>query len=71
MKNLDVVRVTFNCPKSVYDKIMDYCKEIGINTTSAILVLLTQALDQKYTMPFSGIYLYKGVIEYFIEKGEI
>lgn len=46
-KNNKLVRVNMNLPASVVNRVKSYGEKIGINTTSAYIVLLNQALDQK------------------------
>ena len=40
-------RVSMNLPISIIEKVNDYANSLGINVTSAYIVLLNQALDQK------------------------
>lgn len=46
-KNIELIRVNMNLPASIVNRVKDYAEKIGINTTSAYIVLLNQALDQK------------------------
>ena len=46
-KKIELSRVNMNLPVSVVNRVKEYAAEIGINTTSAYIVLLNQALDQK------------------------
>ena len=46
-KNVELIRVNMNLPASIVNRVKDYAEKIGINTTSAYIVLLNQALDQK------------------------
>lgn len=43
--NKDLVRTNVNLPKSMRDRIDNYAEEIGINLTSAIIILLKTGLD--------------------------
>lgn len=49
-KNKELTRVNMNLPTSIVDRVKDYADDLGINTTSAYIVLLNQALDQKETL---------------------
>lgn len=49
-KNTELKRVNINLPLSTIEKVKDYADSLGINTTSAYIVLLNQALDQKDIM---------------------
>ena len=44
---IELVRVNMNLPNSLVERVKDYANKVGINTTSAYIVLLNQALDQK------------------------
>lgn len=46
-KNIELVRVSINLPSSIVEKVKEYGDNLGINTTSAYIVLLNQALEQK------------------------
>ncbi len=46
----ELVRVNMNLPISVVTKVKDYAESLGINVTSAYIVLLNQALEQKEAM---------------------
>ena len=46
-KNIELVRVSINLPSSILEKVKEYCDNLWINTTSAYIVLLNQALEQK------------------------
>ena len=48
--NIDLKRVNMNLPSNLVDRVVAYGDELGINTTSAYIVLLNQALDQKTTL---------------------
>lgn len=47
IKNLDLVRVNMNLPISIVNRVKEYADNLGINVTSAYIVLLNQALEQK------------------------
>ncbi len=49
-KNIELKRVNINLPLSIVEKVKDYADSLGINTTSAYIVLLNQALEQKDMM---------------------
>lgn len=46
-KNTELKRVNINLPLSIIEKVKDYADSLGINSTSAYIVLLNQALEQK------------------------
>lgn len=46
-KNVELVRVSINLPSSIVEKVKDFGDNLGLNTTSAYIVLLNQALEQK------------------------
>ncbi len=46
-KNVELVRVSINLPSSIVEKVKDFGESLGLNTTSAYIVLLNQALEQK------------------------
>ena len=48
-ENIDLgkTRININLPNSILSKVKEYADELGINTTSAIIVLLNQAFEQK------------------------
>ena len=43
---METVRVSLNIPKKLANKVDNYAKELGLNKTSAHIVLLNQALTQ-------------------------
>ena len=45
--NIELKRVNINLPTNLVERVREYADSIGINTTSAYIVLLNQALDQK------------------------
>lgn len=45
--NENLVRVSMNLPVHIVDRIRGYADSLGINVTSAYIVLLNQALEQK------------------------
>lgn len=49
-KNTELKRVNINLPLSTIEKVKDYADSLGINVTSAYIVLLNQALEQKDIM---------------------
>ncbi len=48
-KNVELKRVNINLPLSLVEKVKEFASSVGINTTSAYIVLLNQALDYKNT----------------------
>lgn len=49
---IELRRVSINLPSNLVDRVKEYGDSLGINTTSAYIVLLNQALDQKDTMNY-------------------
>ena len=47
---IDLKRVNMNLPSDLVQRVTDYGLAHGLNTTSAYIVLLNQALDQKDTI---------------------
>lgn len=47
---ISMSRININAPTSLVNRVKEYADNLGINTTSAYIVLLNQALDQKDTM---------------------
>lgn len=47
---IELKRVNMNLPSDLVQKVVDYANKMGLNTTSAYIVLLNQALDQKETI---------------------
>ncbi len=47
-KNLE--RVNMNLPSHIVERVKEYADDLGINVTSAYIVLLNQALEQKSTI---------------------
>ena len=47
---LELKRVNMNLPSDLVNKVVSYANKMGLNTTSAYIVLLNQALDQKDTI---------------------
>ena len=45
-----LTRVNMNLPTSLVDKVKDYANSLGVKVTSAYLILLNTALDQKDVM---------------------
>lgn len=50
MKEDTLTRLTLNIPTSTIVKVEEYAKEMGINRTSAICVLLNTSLEYRRTM---------------------
>lgn len=48
--NKESVRVNFNLRANILAQVDQYAESVGLNRTSAISVLLTQALNQQKTM---------------------
>ncbi len=46
-KNEELSRVSINLPNTIIEKVKVYADSLGINVTSAYIVLLNQALEQK------------------------
>ena len=46
-KKNDFKRVNINVPVELYDRVRNYAEDIGVNITSAYIILLNQALDNK------------------------
>lgn len=44
--NTEMTRVNINVPTKLVERVKNYADELGINTTSAYIVLLNQMLDQ-------------------------
>lgn len=49
-KNEELSRISINLPNSIIEKVKNYADSLGINVTSAYIVLLNQALEQKDMM---------------------
>lgn len=49
-KKIELKRVNMNLPLHIIEKVEDYACSMGLNVTSAYIVLLSQALEQKQTM---------------------
>ena len=47
---IEFKRVSINIPTDLVERVRLYAEKIGINTTSAYIILLNEALDQKDTM---------------------
>lgn len=45
--NTELVRVNINLPMNIVNRVKEYADGLGINATSAYIVLLNQALEQK------------------------
>jgi hypothetical protein len=43
---IELRRVNINLPSELVSKVEDYARDLGVNTTSAYIVLLNQALNQ-------------------------
>lgn len=44
--NNNLERVSINLPSNIVSRVKEYAENLGINTTSAYIVLLNQALEQ-------------------------
>lgn len=44
---IELKRVNMNLPSDLVQRVVSYGESMGLNTTSAYIVLLNQALDQK------------------------
>ena len=49
-KKIELKRVNMNLPSDLVQRVVNYASATGLNTTSAYIVLLNQALDQKETI---------------------
>lgn len=49
-KNVELKRVNMNLPSNLVKRVDDYAVNLGVNSTTAYIILLNQALDQKDTM---------------------
>lgn len=47
---IELKRVNMNLPSDLVQRVVNYANSMGLNTTSAYIVLLNQALDQKETI---------------------
>lgn len=47
---IELKRVSINLPSNLVERVKEYGENLGLNTTSAYIVLLNQALDQKDTL---------------------
>ena len=47
---IELKRVNINLPINLIERVKDYADSLGLNTTSAYIVLLNQALDQKQSL---------------------
>lgn len=69
----EVKRINLNVPVDTLEKIDQYAEEMSINRTSAIMVLVTQALGSQKAMDDVGelVRLYKKMeFDKFSEKSE-
>lgn len=48
--NVELKRIAFNLPVTLIERVQEYANDLGINVTSAVIVLINQALEQKETM---------------------
>lgn len=46
----ELKRVNINLPINLIERVKDYADNLGLNTTSAYIVLLNQALEQKQSI---------------------
>ena len=70
-KNIELKRVNMNLPADLVQKVIEYGESKGLNTTSAYIVLLNQALDQKETienLPFMIDFLKSEMVKSFDNK---
>lgn len=51
-KKVELKRVSMNLPADLVQRVFNYGEKLGLNTTSAYIVLLNQALDQKQNTEF-------------------
>ena len=65
--NIEFRRININIPLNLIERVKEYADNLGINITSAYIVLLNQALDQKDTMNY--LPLFKTIYEE-TKKGE-
>ncbi len=49
-QNLELSRVNINLPDTLIEKVKNYANDLGINVTSAYIVLLNRALEQNDAM---------------------
>lgn len=49
-KNNELVRVNINLPMSIIEKVKKYGDKLGINATSAYILLLNKAIEQEELM---------------------
>lgn len=48
--NSELVRVNMNLPSTIVNQVKEYADNLGLNVTSAYIILLNQALEQKNMM---------------------
>lgn len=48
--SVELKRIAFNLPVNLVERVQEYANNLGINVTSAVIVLLNQALEQNETM---------------------
>ncbi len=56
-KKIELKRVNINLPTDLVDRVKSYGEELGLNTTSAYIVLLNQALNQQDSINFMPLLL--------------
>lgn len=49
-KKIELKRVNINLPSNLVQRVEDYALSLGVNSTSAYIFLLNQALEYKDTM---------------------
>lgn len=49
-KNNKLERISINLPSNIVSRVKEYADNLGINNTSAYIVLLNQALEQTYAV---------------------
>ena len=47
MVNKKLVRISINLPSNIVEQVKSYADKLGINVTSAYIVLLNQAFNKK------------------------
>ena len=51
-KKIPLKRMNINLPVSLVERVIEYGNNLGLNTTSSIIVLLNNALDQSETIKY-------------------
>lgn len=68
-KKVELKRVSMNLPADLVQRVISYGEKLGLNTTSAYIVLLNQALDQKQSTEF--LPLLSELYNKYISQGKI